>query len=937
MWMLSHSVRPRSGPWHTDAVGTTTQWERHAFVLTDIESSTQRWEADSTAMAADLAHHDETITAAFVGAGGEQLKSLGDGFLYRFRTVESAARAAVEAQIALHSAVWPHAALHVRMGVHVGEAQVRDGDYFGPTVNRCARVTAAGSGGQILATREVVEDIATEPGLADRLHHHGACRLKDLGEPVEIWEILHAEQVGPVSPRALIEGRHNLPYHLSSFVGRRDDISELRSLVRDRRLVTLTGSGGVGKTRLALQVMALLADDFPDGTWLVSLDSVERPEQVAERALEALDLRAVSGEHPLRTLAREVNARRMLILFDSCEHVVEPVARTIDAIANDRLRLLTTSRRPLGIEGEMVWRVRSLRTDSQRRAGAQTAHLSEAVQLFVERAKERNPELELAAPDEVEAASQLVRRLDGIPLAIELAAARLGALDVLGLERKLSQGFPLVDESYRRPPRHRTIEATIEWSDRLLSESSRWLLRRLTIFSSPPDLQTLEEVCGKDLGPMVVDQLDELIDASLVSAWVDAAGTRRFRMLDAVASFAADRRAAEDLRDTRGRHADWAAALAAADGPLVHAEASCLERLSAAEHDLERAVAWLFEHRPDDGVSMATNLAVFWVVSGQAALGRRWLDRALEDSPADASIARAKLLEGAGIAASLDADYPRSDDMLVQAADMFSEIGRDGRSAYPRFWRARSTIVRGYQGVATVSELEAAHERLGRSLALMREHGDALGLVLSLPYEGWVRMLLGASEDPLEPLREAMALVDSPGLERVSAYAKAHMAHIVLVHGDDPDASDVLLSDAIAELRLARDRQNLLICLLLRAAIELRRGHVQPASVSVREAAAIAARGGTREWEPAVLALGWAVSAEGDALLACTLAGHLDATLPSWQVLLANTGVGPLLERLQSGLDTRDELVRRTAANAGRSQSAGHLVGLLARSGPVEA
>lgn len=915
-------------------------WSRHAFVLTDIEASTKRWEVDTESMSADLAHHDEVLQSEFAAAGGSLVNPTGDGFLFEFPDAERAARAAVRAQEALAGSRWPHHPMAVRMAVDAGHAEARGDDFFGPTLNRCARLMTAAAGGQILATRDVAAEIASDTDLADRLHHHGTCRLRDLGDPVEVWEILHRGQPGPTRPAALDESSHNLPFVTSGFVGRRDDLEELERLLEHRPLVTLTGSGGVGKTRLGLQLAARQVDRFPDGTWYVQLESVESDAQVTERLMSVLGIHPIAGVDELDRLHETLLARRTLVLLDCCEHVRDGACRLVEAIASKDLRIVATSRSPLGVPGELVWRVRSLRTDPGPAEGAEAT--PEALELFSQRVMERDPGVDLADERNTDAAARIVQRLDGIPLAIELAAARLGALDVVDLERKLGEGLSLTDTSTSRSPRHRTIEATIEWSYRLLSDPARRLMRRLTVFASPPDLAAVEAVCvderaddtadGEPGLHDVVDALDELIDASLVTVSADAGGRRHFDMLDSVGAFATDRWDAEDHANILERHAEWAAALARTCGPLVHLDAGSLEMLCAVDDDLSRAIAWMFDHRQDRGVAMAANLAVYWVVTAQAKEGHRWLDAALEHAGEVSVSEQAKLLEGAGIAAALDVDYERSDQMLARASELFESTQRDRRAAYPKFWRARSVIVRYFQGIGTRDQLEGARVMLADALGALRAHDDLLGQVLALPYEGWARMLVGA-EGAQEPLYEALALIDQPGFERVAAYANAHLAHIVLVVDDDPLQAAGLLSGAVETLRGAGDRQNLLICLLLLAAVELRLERHDQAWTAAVEAARISSESASEEWVSTVLAIGWAASAHRDAVLACVLAGHLDHAMPTWRTLLEHTGLAPALPALDAVVGEVDELVCRTAATTGRHQSTEDLIARLARGG----
>lgn len=536
------------------------------FLLTDVAGSTAIWERAPDEMTAALARHDAIIRSAVARLGGEhkQARGEGDSHFAVFPSPTAAVKCALDVQRALAQERWPEGArLSVRIGIHSGPAELRAGDYFGPTVNRAARLRSIAHGGQTVVSGAVAEAIGepVEPDvvLRDRGHH----RLKDLEEPMRVFELLHPDLRQDFPPLASLDGRrHNLPIQLTSFIGREDEIRMVAKLVAEEsRLITLAGTGGIGKTRLSVQVAAEFVDSFPDGVWLVELANVIDPGRVAPEILTAVGV--TSEGEAIDDLVAFLSARRVLIVLDNCEQVVAGAAEVVDAILRrcSDVVVLATSREPLGVSGEKVVRVAGMATpeDEQDRQ----SELYPAVRLFVDRAQVVDPAFVLNAGDAA-AVVRICRRLDGLPLAIELAAARVRVLSPTQIDQRLQDRFALLTGGPRtRDARQRTIRAAIDWSHDLLSPEEAVLFRRLSVFVGGWTLDAAETVCASapldDSGG--IDLLSGLVDKSLVV--VDPRKDQtRYRMLESIRFYAIERlQAAGELNEMKDAHLDWIAAL----------------------------------------------------------------------------------------------------------------------------------------------------------------------------------------------------------------------------------------------------------------------------------------------------------------------------------------------------------------------------------------
>ena len=532
------------------------------FVFTDVEGSTRLWEEHPVGMQDALARHDAIVTGAVESHSGHVVKGAGDGGLFVFGAVRDALRAAVAVQIALAAEPWGTTGpLQVRIGIHTGEAQYRDGDYFGPVLNRAARLMAVAHGGQIVcsqATADLARDaLAGEVKLIDLGEH----RLRDLLRSERVFQVDAPGLAGEFAPlRSLDAFPGNLPLQVSSFIGRSSELDQTAAALDQARVVTLTGVGGVGKTRLASQVAADVLPRFREGAWLVELGAVRDPDAVVDGFAAVFGVAARSGRTLAESLVEFLGTKQLLLVVDNCEHLLDPVAALIDQIgrACPSVVILTTSREGLAIVGERILAVPSLGTPAEN-AELAAAVESDAVQLFLERARAADATFVLSQ-DNVRAVARLCRRLDGVPLALELAAARVNVMSPAELASALDHRFEVLSGGRRGAvKRQQTLRATIDWSYDLLTAAQQRLLARLAVFAGGCTRAAVEATCaGEPIEPRsVFGLLTELVERSLVVAERDRPETR-YRLLETIREYGEDRLAeCHETETLRARHAEY--------------------------------------------------------------------------------------------------------------------------------------------------------------------------------------------------------------------------------------------------------------------------------------------------------------------------------------------------------------------------------------------
>ena len=660
------------------------------FLFTDIEGSTRLWEEHAAAMGAALAQHDHLLRSAIERGGGTVIKTTGDGMLAVFAEPVAAVETALAAQRALRDAAWDEIGpLRVRMALHAGTAEARDGDYFGPALNRVARILAIGHGGQVICS--AVAAVLARDGLpaSIELIDLGSHRLRDIDRPEQVYQLAVDDLPKTFPPlRSLSTRRSNLPVQLTSFVGREKELAEVAALIDRHRLVTLIGTGGTGKTRLMLEAAGHLLDRFPDGVWLAELAPLGDPSQIPSEVARALGAPEVPGIPALATVTAFVADKDLLLLLDNAEHLVDGAARFAGQLLGSapRLRILTTSREALAVPGEAILQLQSLTCPAAgaARAGVPDASVTladaastEAVRLFAERAATVDPAFALSAAN-VASVSEICRRLDGIPLAIELAAARVSAMSPDDIAMRLGDRFRLLAGGRRTAvPRQQTLHALIDWSWDLLTDEDRCLQRRLAVFTGGWSVAMAARVVGdgpEGMDPVdLVDGLTRLVDRSLLL--VDRGPTTRYRMLETIRQYAREKLiAAGEAAEVADRHLAVYASLASdAAGPLRGAGiVDWLDRLDAELDNIGTALEWGLEAEPWTAVCMAESLLGYWAVRVLSEDNDARIVAAIE-------IARGRLADRAG---ADPADLALGARLLGEAARLWAMSGRASTS-YP--------------------------------------------------------------------------------------------------------------------------------------------------------------------------------------------------------------------------------------------------------------
>ncbi len=742
-----------------------------AFLFTDIEGSSQRWETHPDVMDEVLTRHNSILTSAITTHSGHIFKTAGDEFCAAFNRASDAIRAAVDAQIALSREDFSVVSgLRVRMGLHLGEATEHGGDYFGPVVNRVARLMSIGHGGQVLisdvARAHVQGDLPEGVSLID----FGPHRLKGLAEPEHVWQLSIAGLRAEFPPlRSLNPQLNNLPMQVTSFRGRERDLEEVTLLLADHRLLTLFGAGGVGKTRLAVQAGADLLEQHPDGVWFADLAPISSGELVSSVVAKVLGISQPDDGRVDEAILAWLKRKRLMLILDNCEHLVATVAALADAILRScpDVRILATSRQALGITGEVVHRLPSLALpETTEGLSAQDAMGYGAIALFVDRAQASDTRFVLV-DDIVPTVVDICRRLDGIPLAIELAAARVKVLSPSGLAQHLDERFKILTAGSRTAlPRQKTLTALIDWSYDLLSAQEQTLFQRFSIFAGGFTLDAATAVCGGDevAEDDVLDLVISLVDKSLVLAETGAE-SERYNLLESTRAYALEKLANSGAKERlAARHAAYFSEMARAEDQ-INTPLSMAEWVARAEVDLDNfraALEWALKEGHDIslGGALAGALERVWFHGGLSAEGRWWIETALAStSQADHPAVVARLQRGLAVLST----GRRSYDSARKALSLYEGFNDRHGAA-----RATGEIALSLLEMGRPEEAAAANER---ALATLSEFGDNRGVASALWLQGWI---CGNRGDPIaahelygQALAAFRALKDDAGVAAV--------------------------------------------------------------------------------------------------------------------------------------------------------------------------
>ncbi|MFO1325552.1 MAG: tetratricopeptide repeat protein [Burkholderiales bacterium] len=773
------------------------------FLFTDIEGSTRLWEQEPERMHEALARHDAIAAACVTGHHGNVVKTTGDGIHAVFADPLDAVQATIAFQLGLAR---PDATagieLRVRCGLNLGAEGRRGNDFYGTAVNRAARVMSAAHGGQILVSSTVADAIRDRLPAGVSLHDLGVVRLRDLAHAEPIFQVVHPQLRAQFPAlRSLASTPNNLPQSLTSFVGRERELAEVKGRLSTTRLLTLVGIGGLGKSRLSLQAAADVMDDFPDGVWFVELAPVADARLVPQAVASVLGVKEDAAHSVEQALARFVKDRCLLVVLDNCEHLTQACASVARLLleAGPKVRILASSRERLNLRGETTYPLAPLAAPA---SGITLApDLLEqfaAVRLFAERALAVHPDFEIT-PQNAAAVSDICRQLDGIPLALELAAARTSAMSVDMLAERLSDRFRILRGGDRTAlPRQQTLRALIDWSYELLQPDERLLFQRLAVFAGGFTLEAAEVVGAGD--DEVLDALTRLVDKSLVQ--FDAGG-QRYRMLETVRQYALERlKSSGEDAAIRTRHLQYCVSLVEMIAPelIGAAQGAWLARLDAERENLLAAHAWC-DHAEDGG-----------------ALGLR-LVRAVRF-----------YLFSRGL---LEFGYA----MIVEALD------RDGASQRD-ILRCRGLSDAG-QFALHIGRYDEARGYLEESLAIARELNDASRIAIALQPLGRTYFANGDLGMARRYFSEALELARAQGKPREIAAAMVAMEQLHRVEGD-LDAAEAMSTAALALARELDDRLSIGLALLNLAMTALLRGKAPQALAMLREIVAINAElGGT--------------------------------------------------------------------------------------------
>ncbi len=875
------------------------------LLFTDVEGSTHLWDAHPEAMRAALARHDALVRAAIVESGGYVFKTVGDAFCAAFAMAADALTAGLAAQRAIMDEAWPEdTRITARMALHTGAVESRDDDYFGAPLNRVARLLATGHGGQTLLSQTTYDLVRDSLPDAVSLHDLGAHKLKDLARPEQVFQMQHPSLRNEFPPiRSLSTHPNNLPQQLTRFIGREKEIAEIKALLARNRLVTLTGAGGSGKSRLSLQIAADVLERFSDGAWFVEFAAVADPSLVPQTVASALGVKEERGKSITHTLTEYLQQRRLLLVLDNCEHVLDACASVADTILRQcpGATIMTTSREALRVAGERSYRVPSLSLpDREQVQSPQSLSAYESVRLFIDRALLVRADFEVTNRN-APALASVCCRLDGIPLAIELAAARVRTLSVDEIDGKLDQRFRLlIGGSRTAMPRQQTLRSLIDWSYDLLHEPEKRLLQSLSAFAGGWTLQAAASVCaGNGIADGdVLDLLTSLADKSLVTAEQND-GHSRYTLLETVRQYARDKLLESGGSNAiRERHLDFFLALAEeAETYLTGAQqGEWLQHLEA-EHEnlwagLEGSVLDTGSRR---GLRLCGALQRFWTMRGHISEGRKWCERMLEMTGGDERTPeRAKVLNGAGTLAHSHADYRAARALYEESLAITRELG-DGAGTS-----------RALNNLGTVAwaqgDWPAARALYEESLAIRRGLKDRAGMSVSLNNLGNVADDQGDRSGARALYEESLAILRELGDWLGISTSLNNLGCIAQGQGDLP-AARALFEESLTLRRELGDRWGTAGSLANLGSVAYAQGDYAAAATLHRESLAIRGELGER--------LGIAYSLEGLA----EAVGSLGSFLLAVRIWGA---AERLREEIGSPLSPRDSLGRDKSVAAAR-------------------
>ena len=827
--------------------------ETLTFLFTDMEGSAKLWEQHPKAMPAVLTLHEAILRRVIETNGGQIFKTVGDACYAVFRTAPEAFAAGLAIQRALHAQDWGKVErVRVRMALHIGPAEKRNDDYFGLTLNRVDRLVHIGHGGQTLLSEAMAEQVRDIfPGDIE-LRDLGKHQLRDMTIPERIFQVVTSDLPSDFPPlRAIGMCPTNLPAQLTSFIGREEEIASACSLLRraDVRLVTLSGPGGTGKTRLGLQVAAQLLNEFEDGAFFVSLAAISTIGLVAFTIAEALGVKEVAGQPILKTLEDYLRPRQILLVLDNFEQVITAAPVVTELLtAAPQLKVLVTSREVLLIYGEHEFPVLPFALPDLDRLSPQSdvfvSVLSEyaAVKLFVERAQAAQPDFCLVG-ENARTVAEICARLDGLPLAIELAAACSRTFSPQAILARLTgavgpSSLRMLTGSLRDlPTRQRTLRGAIDWSYNLLDMGEKKLFTRLAVFVGGCTTEAVEVVCniGGDLSMDVLDGLTSLVNKSMLQPATGIEGEPRFTMLETIREYALERlEASGETRLLRQYHAGYYLTLAGRAEPELRAgpqQVAWLDRLEQEHGNLRAALTWSLE-RGEGEIALLLSSALwrFWYWHSHLSEGSHWLDLALAVTRSDKQMAtvRVRVLNGAGNLASARGDYEHARALLEEGLALGRELGMASKADLAPLLNTLGTVT------VNQGDYQQAKIFYKECLALQREREDQVGIAHVLNNLGVVVSNQGDYQQAQAFLEESLARFQELGIKWGIAYALGNLGRAALCLGDFSRAT-TQIEESLALCQELGDRDGVAECLARLGGVAAAQSDAERAAALYRE------------------------------------------------------------------------------------------------------
>ncbi len=797
------------------------------YLFTDVEGSTPLWQQHPHEMKNVMARHDSLLTSAFEASGGAVVRPRGEGdsIFAVFPRASDAVGAARAAQQLLLRETWPGGiAINVRMALHTGESELRDHDYYGNTVNRCARLRSTAHGGQIVISEAtallVRDDLSGEMSLRDL----GSHRLKDLQRPEQVFQLLHPDLPADFPALKSLDAHpHNLPVQLTSFIGREGEIDEVSGLLSAARLVTLAGAGGSGKTRLAQEIGVSLIEDYPGGVWFIGLASLSDPKMLRPHVADTFNV----GEDALYGF---LQGKSILMILDNCEHLLVDTASLAQwLLSSPGVTVIATSREALNLAGERTFQVPPLPVP-EGHADQGTLVESPSVQLFLERALAAKPAFELTAGN-ADSVGQIVRRLDGIPLAIELAASRVKLLQPAEIASRLDECFKLLKGGpLDALPHHQTIESCIDWSYDMLDSDQQTLFRQLSVFRGGFTLPACGAVSGAEDEYEVLESLGQLVDKSLVRT-VPAAEETRYYLLEPLRQYAAARITQDEAAEAGGRHARYFQDLAERAAPELRGprQLEWLERLET-EHDNLRAALTRGLENGDADLSQRTAVALtwFWMIRRHVAEAVGWYDRVLAADGGSPQV-RALALAQSGLMGSM----VRQDDLegcLAQIREAHAQFVELGDEEGVRTAQTYEAVMLWYQ-----RNLEGSSRRFAEVQPALQAVGFEWGDAFCNWWLGSVAWLGGDAASARDRYTRGLEIFRRVGDLTFIAWTLLPLANMALA-SDELDHATLLYDQCLPMMRDLGDRHGVgAVCLGLGMTAQFR-GDMAEAELILTEA-----------------------------------------------------------------------------------------------------